>query len=109
MRRMSLQFTSARPRRSDSWLRAPRLVSTLLSAVLHRKHESGLGAADTDLLDAHLTIGIVNVPHHGFGELGIAFLHLHRAFGLHLAVADHRLLVVDLNLILARLEFGGAH
>src|ERR1019366_9829810 len=75
-------------------------ASRVCRRTLHLKHQPGLRAADADLLDARLAIGAGDVPHDGGSEPGIAFLHLDRTFGLHLTLAGHRRLVVDLDLVL---------
>src|ERR1035441_4831910 len=70
--------------------------------------ELGPRAAEANLLDVHLAVGAGNVAHYVVVELLVAFLHLDRAFGLYFALAKYRLVADHLDLVVARLQFGGA-
>jgi signal transduction histidine kinase len=77
--------------------------------ALHCKDEPRLGSAEADLLDAHLTIRAVYVTHYSGIEPGVALFHFYGTFGLDFTLADDRLVVVNLDLVLAGLQFSGSH
>src|SRR6266853_4350741 len=72
------------------------------------EHQLGLGSTQPDFLNAILPIAVL-IPHRSGAILLVARLDLHLGLGAFLSTANHDFRFVQVELVLAWLQFGATY